>query len=171
MDPSLTIPVVRWLDDKLWMILEKAAGQRIPREAGDGDLHLNIPVTGMERMTFQEHLVRLPVKLGGLGLRGLAKTCRPAYLAAVLHAAEYLAAIPALFEVWGGPWEDGGVRFDRFRTFLNSGLRQASEVQNAWDGLRAEYREAIEWLEDEEDAGPFAQNAENIGEGVNEGSF
>ena len=72
--------------------------------------------------------MRLQVKLGELGLRGLEYTCEPAFLAALLQAASYLASVPALQQAWGGPWEEGvapGV--GRFGVFLDSSLSHGQE--------------------------------------------
>jgi hypothetical protein len=64
--PSLVRPVARWLDGKLWSVLEQAAGQRIPRlaDAQPGDILLPILVNGRSGLTFPEQLVRMAVKEG-----------------------------------------------------------------------------------------------------------
>ena len=46
--PSLTKPVARWLDERLWIILEKVVGQEVPRSITGAAPVLHIPVTGRD---------------------------------------------------------------------------------------------------------------------------
>ena len=80
--PSLVEPVAAWLDTEIWRILERATGLNIPRGA-EGEMVIRCPVTGLDNLSYQGWLVRLPVKLYGWGLRSLQETCGPAYLGAL----------------------------------------------------------------------------------------
>ena len=73
------------LDSILWGMLEEATGLHIPRaEEGLGvECVVAPPVRGLEEQSFQAHLVRLPVRLGGLGLRSLVDTSPAAFLGSV----------------------------------------------------------------------------------------
>ena len=63
-------------------MLEEATGLHIPRtEEGRGEeCVVAPPVRGLEEQSFQAHLVRLPVRSGGLGLRSLVDTSPAAFL-------------------------------------------------------------------------------------------
>ena len=69
-------------------------------------MKVRCPVTGLVNLSYQEWLVRLPVKLYGWGLRSLKDTCGPAYLGAMETAIPFMAArskiCPQLSQVWGG---------------------------------------------------------------------
>ena len=70
--PSLCEPAAEWLDDRLWNVLEAAIGFKVPRrEAGDA---VNCPVAHLQGLSYQEWLIRLPIRLHGWGLRSLAST-------------------------------------------------------------------------------------------------
>ena len=66
--PSVVEPVAEWLDKQLWNILESATGLSIPRSATTTTWNcvLNIPVEGRSNRSFQDWVVRQPVRLGGL---------------------------------------------------------------------------------------------------------
>ena len=72
-----------WLDSQLWGVLEAAAGFQIPRQVGNRGWDCGLEVPGREGKTFQEWVVRQPIKMGGLGLRSLAETCSVAYLSSL----------------------------------------------------------------------------------------
>jgi hypothetical protein len=115
--------------------VEGAAGQEIPMGGAGISPVLHIPVAGMDGLTVQEQLVRLHVKLGGLGLGGLEDTCELGFLTTLLQAVSYLASVPALQQAWGGPWKDevaAGV--GRFGAFLDSSLSHGLEMRAAWAG-------------------------------------
>ena len=79
--PSLTRPVAAELDAKLWQLFEATVGFSVPRTGGQSGLTLHIPeVPALHGHTYQECVVRLPVRLYGWGFRSLEDTCGPAYL-------------------------------------------------------------------------------------------
>ena len=83
--PSNTQAVVGELDNILWRVLENVAGQTVPRKEEDqgADHILEVPVVGLNRLTFQEWVTRLPVRMGGMGLRSLSDMCLISYIGAV----------------------------------------------------------------------------------------
>ena len=78
--PSVVVPVARWLDEQLWNILETATGFSIPSGATNSSWNcvLPIPVVRRSNRSFQQWVVRQPVRLGGFGLRSLVDTAGPA---------------------------------------------------------------------------------------------
>ena len=165
--PSLTEPVAKWLDSQLWALLQKVAGQRIPRAADGFASPLHLPTQDRSCLTVSEQLVRLPVALGGMGFRGLEDTCKPAFIGGLLPASPYLAAVPALQDAWGGlgeSWEEQSSPLTRFTDFLGSELVAAKELKRSWDALKEEERQICLYL-GEEQVGPLAQEADGAGEG------
>ena len=91
--PSLCEPIAAELDQELWKVLEAATGFTIPRGEEEGGLCLNIPVTGLDKRSFQEWAVRLPIRLYGWGLRSLEEQCGPAYLGCLETALPFMAGL------------------------------------------------------------------------------
>ena len=86
--PSVVKPVAEWLDEQLWKILETATGLSIPRGATNAtwNCQLPMPVAGRSDLSFQQWVVRQPVRLGGFGLRSQRDTVGPAFIGALEQA-------------------------------------------------------------------------------------
>ena len=86
--PSVVEPIATWLDSELWKILEAATGLSIPRTTTNTawDCVLPVPVAGREARSFQDWVVRLPVKLGGFGFRSMKDTASLAFIGALEQA-------------------------------------------------------------------------------------
>ena len=89
--PSDIAEAAKELDSVLWDLLEYATGLHIPRcDEGLGvECMLDLPY-GMLGRSFQELLVRQPVKLGGLGLRSMVETSYVAFVGGVEMALPFL---------------------------------------------------------------------------------
>ena len=81
--PSLTEPIAKYPDEKLWTVLEATTELNIPR---DEDFVVNCPIPGLQNISYQEWLIRLH----GWGLRSLQKTCGPAFLGALETAIPFM---------------------------------------------------------------------------------
>ena len=83
--PTVVEPVAAWLDTELWRIFESATGLTIPRfaTANEWSCTLPIPVVGRGDHSFQEWVVRQPVRMGGFGFRSLVDTAGVAFLGAL----------------------------------------------------------------------------------------
>ena len=153
--PSIAEPVAAELDEELWRVLEAATGFTIPRGEEEGGLSLRIPVAGLDKHSFQEQAVRLPVRLYGWGLRSLEDQCGPAYLGCLETALPYMAGLgqicPELAECWGGPecWGKAASHEDRWRVVLASGCREGQELKAVWDYLQLQARVGAAWLGEE----------------------
>ena len=78
--PSLVEPVAKWLDSAVWeRVLQPATGLTIPRGHG-GETVISCPVTSLDNLSFQEWVIRLPVKQYGWGIRKMEETCGPAFI-------------------------------------------------------------------------------------------
>ena len=83
--PSQVKDAAQLLDQVLWDIMEGAAGTHVPREdQGMGwECVLDPPIDYLRGRSFQEWVVRQPVKMGGMGLRGLVDVSPAAFIGAV----------------------------------------------------------------------------------------
>ena len=87
---------------------------------------LQVPtVSFLHRRSFQNCLIRQPVKLGGLGLRSMQETSQAAFIGGVEMSLPHFAGdggICPLLENQVGRVEGG----DRWQTFLAAGCRAAN---------------------------------------------
>ena len=88
-------------------MLEEATGLHIPRtEEGRGvECVLAPPVRGLEEQSFEAHLVRLPVRSGGLGLRSLVDTSPAAFLGSLEMALPHFGGEMVCAGSLSLPWE------------------------------------------------------------------
>ena len=88
-------------------------------------------------MTYQEWVVRQPIKFGGMGLRSLVETSPAAYLGALETAIPSFTGdegiCPQLEAVIGGPetWGVDTSSDSRWEVFLQSGVRDSIKLQLA----------------------------------------
>ena len=148
--PSLCEPIACWLDGKLWSMLQAAVGFEIPRgEAGD---KVACPVGELDGRSYQEWVVRLPIRLHGWGLRSLKETCGPAYFGALETAIPFMAARDKLCTQmetdWGGEecWGEAAEPSNRWRVVLESGCLEGRELQRWFQMLQSEATEAGPYL-------------------------
>ena len=147
-------------------------GTHIPQgEEGRGwECVVPVPVGGREGRSFASWVVRLPVRLGGWGLRSLEETSRAAFIGAVEQAVPSFPGpegiCPQLSNYLGG--EDSFGRDvggeGRWQVMLESGGRMGEEFKLCGGRMRLEAAEAARWLEEELE-GPLAVGAASAGEG------
>ena len=106
--PTVVKPVAKWLDEQLWKILETATGFTIPSGATNATWNcvLPIPVIGRSNRSFQQWVVRQPVRLGGFGFRSLVDTAGPAFIGALEQSVPFFCGdngiCPQLADKLGG---------------------------------------------------------------------
>ena len=112
-----------------------------------------VPVAGREGKSFASWAVRLPVRLGGWGLRSLEETSQAAFIGAVEQAVPSFSGpegiCPQLSNYLGGEdsfGQDVGVE-GRWQVMLENGGRMGEEFQRCWGRLRLQAAEAARWLE------------------------
>ena len=169
--PSNVQAAAMKMDSIMWKTLEVTADSSIPRMQSDehpeGVTLISIP--GVPEHSYQDWVVRQPVRLGGFGLR-CQKDLSPA---AFIGAAEQV--LPSFVGTKGicpqlahllGTMEDSQ---QRWRLLLASGCRTERELQNAWEVLQSEALTLSQYLDLDLDV-PLAVPAEGIGEGRVDGS-
>ena len=152
--PSVIKPVAEWLDDQLWKILECATGLSIPTGATNDTWSclLAMPVEGRTNRSFQQWVVRLPVRLGGFGLRSLCDTIGPAFIGALEQAVPFFCGnngiCPQLANSLGGEecFGEEAIGDQRWRVMVTSGCREGLELKNVWKTLQKEERQTATWL-------------------------
>ena len=175
--PSDTVPVAEYLDSRLFELLESVSGLAIPKHSSAAtrswDCQLTVPVYTRRNWTFAHWVVRQPIKLGGLGLRSYAELCHPAFIGAVEMTFPRLhqGFCPLLTGSVGGPecFGNEAASEGRWRTFLSSRLKAATEFQQAWDFLKLEAQEASTFLGRDVE-GPLTQDVESAGDGNTSGT-
>ena len=161
------------IDTILWNMMERATGLHIPREEeGRGvECVLDIPVRGLRGKSFQHHLVRMPVREKGMGLRSMVDTIPAAFLGSIEMSLPFFCGEDGLCNqlmpvVGDVRTEEAGARW---HTLLASNSRTAAEFTTCWEELQGEAREMAEYL-GEELQGHLAVSLEGVGEGRLDGS-
>ena len=129
-------------------------------------------VSTLSTKSFQEWVVRQPVRLYGWGLRSLEDLCGPAYIGTLETALPFMAGrgiqlCPQLAEVWGGPecWGEEEDEKRRWRRVLESGSREGEELRREWGRIRLEAIQCSRYLTEE-----VPEVFRAIDEGVGDGS-
>ena len=157
------------LDRKLWRILESCIGTLIP-EGEDSDCVIGVPGASIDGLSFQQMVVRLPIKMGGLGIRNLEFLSLAAFISSVEHSIPEIGTItglcPALALQYGGDTSFGKAMpaDTRWRALLRSGCKLGQEFRYAWEALKGEAVSCSEWLAVELE-GSLGHQAEGAGMG------
>ena len=169
--PSDMVEAAKEMDCLLWKMMEKATNLAIPKvDEGRGvECCLQIPVTRHQGRSYQDWLIRSPVRLGGFGLRSMEDIALPAFMGAIEQSLPHFLGEEGIFpqlattlqEVGGGP--------NRWRGLLESGCRTGEELRNLWATLKEEATQITDFLGTELD-GPLSIPVEGAGEGNNDGS-
>ena len=100
---------------------------------------------GMMGQTFQELLVRQPVKLGGLGLRSMVETSPVAFVGGVEMALPFLTGDGGICPMLEGVIGRVEGR-NRWQQFLDGDTRTAREFCGAWGSVRREVASSCNFL-------------------------
>ena len=163
-----------YLDKELWNIFESVCGFKVPqRDSGLGwecvaTIDVPQPIRGQ---SFQQQIVRLPVKRGGMGLRSIAESCLPAFVGSVEMAIPAMVGeggvCPGLARVIGDEHTLGDA--NRWNVFISSGCCTGVEFASSWNQLKQKAEECAAYAG--KDLGlPLVCAAEFAGEGETDGS-
>ena len=142
--PPLVMEAARELDASLWGVLGTAAGQEVPRGEAGFQVRQEVEVA----WCWEEFVVRLPVKEGGLGLRSLeekARACFASTVMAVVPSFVEEGVCPQLGAVVGS-CEGAADSSGRWRELVDSGCRLGCEFRAAWEGVVGEVAAATRAL-------------------------
>ena len=169
--PSNVRAAANKMDDVLWKVLETTAFSRIPRNDSDSPWEnvTKIVIPGLQEQSFQEWVVRQPIKLGGFGLRSQVDLSLAAYIGAVEQVIPSFTGVngicPQIAHLVGSTEDPQS----RWNTLLNSGCRTGAELASAWQLLQTEAMCMSDFLGINLES-PLAVEAEAIGEGSTDGS-
>ena len=154
-------------------VMEILLGMKIPFQ-GEGlgwDCPLTLPIDNLDGRSFQQWVMRQPVKSGGCGLRSHVETSHAAFLGGLEQAVPHFTGeggiCPQLEGVvgdWTMAQED-----TRWQHLLQSGCRTGVELAQSWSTLQTEARQCSIFL-DQELVGPLAAEVQGIGNGSVDGS-
>ena len=126
------------LDSALWDMLEHATKLHIPKgEEGLGvECTLQVPgIAFLQGRSFQNILIRQPVKQGGLGLRSMEETSLAAFVGGVEMALPHFTGDEGICVLLAD--QVGRVQgHNRWETFLEAGSQTASEFSRARSSLQ-----------------------------------
>ena len=175
--PSDILAAASKLDSIFWSMLENITRSTIPRVDGQqtggadqsGECRLQVPgVDWVSGPSFQQLLVPLPVKLGGLGLRSLVETSPAAFVGGIEmslpHFTGHGGICPLLEDVVG--CVEGTARWS---TFLAAESRTAQEFRQSWVSMQIESMQCAAYLGKELEL-PLSKEVEKAGECSVDGS-
>ena len=138
--PSDMVEAARKMDQVLHRMMEKASALRIPTvEEGRGlECCLALPITRHQDRSYQDWMLRMPVRLGGFGLRSLEDISLPAFMGSVEQALPHFLGVDGMFPHLApvlGMVEEGSTRW---RGLLESKCRTGEELRSLWATLQEE---------------------------------
>ena len=169
--PSNIRAAAEKVDSILWNVLETTAFSKIPRA------HTNLPnsdtvkisIDGLQDSSFQERVVRQPIKMGGFGLRCQADLSPIAYIGAIEQILPSFVGTngvcPQLAHVIGSMDNSS----QRWQTLISSGCRTGKEFANSWNALQTEATIMCNFLDLNLET-PLSVSVEGGGEGSMNGS-
>ena len=167
--PSDVKQAAALLDRKLWKVLEVCVGSSVP-EGGESDCVMEGPVSSIQGLSFQQMVTRLPIKMGGMGIRNQEQLRLAAFVGSVEQCVPQIGSrtglCPALAPQFGGDECFGNnMPVDsRWEVLISSGCRLGQEFLEAWRAMRDEAVGLTEWLGEELD-GALIQSVRGAGLG------
>ena len=170
--PSQVRGAAEEMDKIMLGSIERLLGVHLPMyDEGLGwECPVQVPVEGLQGRSFQHWVMRQPVKMGGLGLRGQVELSPAAFIGGLEQALPHFIGVggvcPQLVAVLGEG--DGQVDL-RWQTLLRSGCRTGRELEQSWLVLQREARQCAEYLGQELDS-HLAVQVDGVGQGSEDGS-
>ena len=128
-------------------------------EVGATDCMIEGPVGSIHGLSFQQLVVRLPIEMGGLGLRNQEHLRCAAFVGTVEQCVPQIwvstGLCPALGKWFGGDecFGRGMPANTRWEVLVSSGTRLGQEYRDAWEALKQDAEQCAEWVDEELDGG------------------
>ena len=169
--PSDMLEAAKEMDRLLWTMLECSSGITIPRvDMGRGvECCPSTTVTRLQGRSYKDLMVRMPVRLGGMGLRSMADVSLAAFIGSVEQSLPHFVGDGGVCQQLTGILGEMNDSGNRWRDMLTSGCKTGVEFETAWNTLRQEAMEASQYL-DKGLEGPLEVAAESAGDGRLNGS-
>ena len=170
--PSLVQEAAARMDMLEIKILEKLIGSHIPleKEGLGWDLPINVPIENLNGRSFQQFVIRQPIKMGGLGIRSNVETSPAAFIGGLEQALPHFVGengvCQQLTTLIG---QANGHTGARWQPLIQSGCRTGKELLNAWNILQTEATQCSTFLCQELQE-PLSTRVEAAGNGSDDGS-
>ena len=165
--PSNVKAAAEKMDDILWEVLETTALSTIPRK-NLGNQATKVMIPGLQARSYQEWMIRQPIRLGGFGLCSQIDLSPAAFIGAVEQVLPSFVGTKGVCQQLAhliGSMEDTQLRW---QTLLQSGCRTGQELATAWQTLQDEAQHLCDFLGKDVDV-PLAVSVEAIEEGRTDG--
>ena len=138
--PSQVKAAAERMDIILWQMLEAVVGSHLPRQQeGLGYEHcLDIPIQNLTGNSFLTWVAKMPIRLGGLGIRCQADISPLAYIGALEQSLPHFGGEKGVCQPLAHLVERNGDVNMRWRPLLESGCRTGIELARAWEVVQAE---------------------------------
>ena len=135
----------------LCSMLHSAVGFSFPRvDEGRGVDCCPIPeVIRLSGRSYQDWMLRKPVRLGGMGLRSVAETSLAAYIGGVEQAVSHFVGEGGICQKLGPVLGDMQHPASKWEGMMTSGCRTGEEFAASWNTLRQEATESCQYLDKE----------------------
>ena len=146
--PSLVRRAAERMDKLELMVVQSLLGIPIPmgQDELDWNMVINVPVDNISGRSFQNWVLRLPVRLGGMGLRSNVETSPAAFIGgleqSLPHFTKGVRICPELEDQIGN-FENVS---SRWTTLIGSGCRTGNEFMAAWNSMKTEAEQCSRFL-------------------------
>ena len=171
--PSQMKEAASRMDKLVLRVVQKILGSEIPLRGGQEDWNtsINDPIESLKDRSFQEWVLRLPVRLGGLGIRSTLETRHAAFIGGVEQALPHFTNREGVCDQLNPFIGDfTGSKDTRWGRLINSGCRTGSEFAESWDIIKEEVSESHRYLEKSMDLSPMNISAQGAGDGREDGT-
>ena len=169
--PSDMVEAAMEIDRILLSMVQKATCLAIPMvDQGMGVEHCpRPPVDRIAEKSYQNWMMRTPVRLGGMGLRSVAETSIAAFVGGIEQSVPHFVGEGGLCTQLAPILGDMSQSTERWTGMLASGCRTGVEFETAWQSLKQEASQSCNYLGKELD-GLLAADVQGAGDGSEDGS-
>ena len=170
--PSLVKRAAERMDNLELKVVRGLLGVPLPmgQEDLDWNMVINVPVQDMQERSFQNWVLRLPIRLGGVGLRSNVETSPAAFIGGLEQSLPHFTkgvGICPLLEDQIGNFENVS---SRWTALMESSSRTGQEFLSAWNAMKTEAEQCSQFLgSDQLQDGPLQEEAAGAGNGREDG--
>ena len=161
------------MDKLVLRVIQKIIGLEIPLTGGQDDWNssINVPIENLQGKSFQEWVLRLPVRLGGLGIRSTLETRHAAFIGGVEQALPHFTNREGVCDQLRPIIGDfSGSSDTRWERLINSGCRTGSEFAECWNIIKEEVSQCYRYLQRGMELSPLNKPAHAAGDGRDDGT-
>ena len=169
--PSLVKRAAERMDNLELRVVHGLLGVPLPmgQEDLDWNMVINVPVQSIQGRSFQNWVLRLPIRLGGVGLRSNVETSPAAFIGGLEQSLPHFTkgvGICPLLEDQIGTFENDS---SRWTALMESGCRTGQEFLAAWTSMKTEAEQCSQFLGSDQLSSPLCEDADGAGTGSEDG--